>query len=80
MAFANVDKLAKFNKGVKHLLVAADALSRYVRVETMKSNNINDTERAFARMIKKPKKTVNGQRNKIQRTLQTFCKKQAIEI
>ena len=82
MAFANVDKLAKFNKGVKHLLVAADALSRYVRVETMKSKDANETKRAFKRMIKnkKPKKLWTDKGTEFKGPFKAFCEKQGIEI
>ena len=34
---AFVDKLAKYNSGVKYLLVAVDCLSRYLRVEPLKT-------------------------------------------
>ena len=34
---AFVDKLAKYNRGVKYLLVAVDCLSRYLRVESLKT-------------------------------------------
>ena len=34
---AYVDKLAKYNKDIKYILVAVDCISRYVRVQPLKS-------------------------------------------
>ena len=55
---AYVDKLAKYNNGVKYLLVSVEVLSRYLRVEPLKSKDAAVTKRAFKRMIKnkRPKK------------------------
>ena len=55
---AYVDKLAKENKDVKYLLVAVDCLSRYLRVEPLKSKYATTTADAFKKMIKnkRPKK------------------------
>ena len=39
---AYVDKLAKYNNGVKDLLVAVDVLSRSLRVVTMRSRSAPD--------------------------------------
>ena len=44
---AYVDKLAKENKDVKYLLVAVDCLSRYLRVEPLKSKYATTTADAF---------------------------------
>ena len=49
---AFVDKLAKYNSGVKHLLVAVDCLSRYLRVEPLKTIYAIETAEAFKKMIK----------------------------
>ena len=38
---AYMDKIAKFNNGVKYLLVAVDVLSRFLRVEPMKLSLIH---------------------------------------
>ena len=53
-----VDKLAKYNSGVKYLLVAVDCLSRYLRVEPLKTKYATETAEAFKKMIKhkQPKK------------------------
>ena len=47
MDLAFVDTLAKQNKGVKHLLVAFDVFSRYVRVQTMKTKFAIDNFQGF---------------------------------
>ena len=52
---AYVDKLAKYNNGVKYLLVAVDVLSRYLRVSPMRSKSAEETARTFRKMIQKQK-------------------------
>ena len=49
-----VDKLmlAKYNNGVKYLLVAVDCLSRYLRVEPLKTKYATETAQVFKKMIK----------------------------
>ena len=44
---AHVDKLAKYKRDVKYLLVAVDCLSRYLRVEPMKTNHAIEAAQAF---------------------------------
>ena len=55
---AHVDKLSKQKAGIKYLLIAVDCLSRYLRVEPLKSKYATTTAEAFKRMIKhkQPKK------------------------
>ena len=55
---AFVDNLAKYNRDVKYLLVAVDCLSRYLRVEPMKTKYATEAADAFKKMIKykQPKK------------------------
>ena len=48
---AFVDKLASQNKGIKFLLVVVDIFSRFVRVQTMKTNYAKDTLKAFKKLI-----------------------------
>ena len=48
---AFVEKLAKYNSGVKYL-VAVDCLSRYLRVEPLKTKYATETAEAFKKMIK----------------------------
>ena len=49
---AHVDKLAQHNRDVKYLLVAVDCLSRYLRVNPMKTKYAPDAAQAFKKMIK----------------------------
>ena len=49
---AYVDKLAKYNGGVKCLLVAVNCLSRYLRVEPLKTKYATETAQVFKKMIK----------------------------
>ena len=49
---AYVDKLAKYNNNVKYLLVAVDCLSRYVRVQPLKTKFSKEVTEAFRKMIK----------------------------
>ena len=44
---AYVDKLAKYNRGVRYLLVAVDCLSRYLQVEPLKTKYAEETSEAF---------------------------------
>ena len=55
---AYVDKLAKYNRWVQYLLVAVNCLSRYLRVEPLKTKYAKETTEAFKKMIKlkQPKK------------------------
>ena len=52
------DKLAKYNKDIKSVLVAVDCMSRYLRVQPLKSKYAITPAEAFNQMIKaeKPKK------------------------
>ena len=50
---AYVDKLAKYNNGVKSLLVAKDVSSRYLRVPPMRSKSAEETAGTFRKMIEK---------------------------
>lgn len=52
---AFMTELAPSNGGVKYLLVAVDVLSRYLRVEPIKSKTSKDTSIAFLRMMEKDK-------------------------
>ena len=49
---AYVDKLAKYNGGVNNLLVAVDCLSRYLRVEPLKTKYATETAQFFKKIIK----------------------------
>ena len=59
MDLTNVDKLAKFNSGVKYLRVRQDLFERTVDAKGMKTRDSKETFRAFLKMITKtnrPKK------------------------
>ena len=57
---AYVDKLAKYNGGVRYLVVAVKCLSRYLRVEPLKTKYAKELPEAFKKMIKtkQPKKNL----------------------
>ena len=46
------DKLAKYNRRVKYYLVAVDCLSKYLRVEPLKTKYATKTAEAFRKMTK----------------------------
>ena len=72
---AYVDKLAKYNQGVKYLLVAVDVLSRKLRVEPMRFNSAEETAKSFARMIKKkkPQKDWSDKGTEFRGAFERFC-------
>ena len=47
-----VDNLAKYNRDGKYLLVAVDCLSRYLRVEPMKTKYATEAADEFKKMMK----------------------------
>ena len=79
---AYVDKLAKENKDVKYLLVAVDCLSRYLRVEPLKSKYATTTADAFKKMIKskRPKKVWVDAGTEFKGSFSTLCQKIEIEV
>ena len=52
MDVAYMDKIAMHNNGVKYLLAAVYVLSRYLRVQPLKTMYANDCVEAFKKMIK----------------------------
>ena len=46
------DKLADYNRNIKYLIIAADCMSRYLRVQPMKSKYATSTAEEFKQMIK----------------------------
>ena len=74
---AYVDKLAKHNRGVRYLLVAVDCLSRYSRVEPLKTKYAKETTEAFKKMIKtkQPKKVWVDQGTEFKGELEKLCTK-----
>ena len=79
---AYVDKIAKYNNGVKYLLVAVDVLSRFLRVEPMKTKSATDATRAFKRMITKsiPEKVWSDKGTEFKGEFKQFCDSKSIEI
>ena len=71
------------NNGVKYLLVSVDIFSRFVRVQTMKTNYAKDTLQAFKKMISR-KNTAeklwvdNG--TEYGGTFKNFCQPKEIEV
>ena len=79
---AYVDKLAKYNHGVKYLLVAVDVLSRKLRVQPMRSKSASETAKSFARMIidKKPKKFGKIKELSLKELSKSFVKRTASRL
>ena len=78
---AYVDKLAKYNKDIKYLLVAVDCMSRYLRVQPLKSKYATTTAEAFNQMIKteKPKKVWVDKGTEFKGSFKTLCEKKGIK-
>ena len=78
---AYVDKLAKYNHGVKYLLVAVDVLSRKLRVQPMRSKTAQETRKAFARMITevKPEKVWSDKGTEFRGSFKQFCDSNGID-
>ena len=77
---AYVDKLAKYNRGVRYLLVAVDCLSRYLRVEPLKTKYAKETTEAFKKMIKtkQPKKVWVDKGTEFKGEFEKLCTKREI--
>ena len=78
---AYVDKLAKYNNGVKYLLVAVDVLSRYLRVSPMRSKSAEETARTFRKMIQKqkPQKVWTDKGTEFKGAFKNLCDQEGIE-
>ena len=79
---AYVDKLSKYNKDIKYLLVAVDCLSRYVRVEPLKTKFSSEVANAFKRMIKKkqPQKVWVDKGTEFKGEFKKLCDKKGIHL
>ena len=77
---AYVDKLAKYNRNVKYLLVAVDVLSRYLRVEPMKDKSASEAAKAFKNMIKvkQPKMVWTDKGTEFKGEFKTLCEKRGL--
>ena len=77
----NMDKIAKFNNGVKYLLVAVDVLSRFSRVGPIKSKTAADTTRASKRMTKTfPEKVWPDKGTEFKGEFKQFCNSKNVEL
>ena len=79
---AFVDKLAKYNSGVKYLLVAVDCLSRYLRVEPLKTKYATEIAEAFKKMIKRkqPKKVWVDDGTEFLGAFKAHCNKRGVHL
>ena len=77
-----MDKLAKENKDGKYLLVAVDCLSRYLRVEPLKSKYATTTADVFKKVIKskRTKKVWVDAGTDFKGSISTLCQKNEIEV
>ena len=78
---AYVDKLADYNKNVKYLMVAVDCMSRFLRVQPLKSKYASSTAEAFKQMIKtkQPKKVWVDKGTEFKGSFKTLCEEKDIE-
>ena len=79
---AHVDKLAKYNRKIKYLLVAVDCLSRYLRVEPMKTKYATEAAEAFKKMIKnkQPEKVWVDDGTEFLGAFKQLCTKRGIHL
>ena len=82
LGLAHVDKLAKYNRDVKYLLVAVDCLSRYLRVEPMKTKYATEAAQAFKKMIKykQPLKVWVDDGTEFLGAFKSMCEKKGIHL
>ena len=82
MSLPYVDKLAKYNNGVKFLLVAVDVLSRFLRDAPMRSKTAPDAAKAFEKMIEKvqPQKVWSDKETEFKGAIKNLCDKRGIAI
>ena len=78
---AFVEKFAKYNSGVKYL-VAVDCLSRYLRVEPLKTKYATETAEAFKKMTKhkQPKKVWVDDGTEFLGAFKALCNKRGIHL
>ena len=79
---AHVDKLAKYNRNIKYLLVAVDCLSRYLLVEPLKTKYATETAEAFQKMIKnkQPEKVWVDDGKEFLGAFKQLCNKRGIHL
>ena len=77
------EKLAKKNDGVRYLFVAVDTLSRFLRVQPMKSKTAQAAKTAFSKMINsrvKPQKLWVDRGTEFAGVFKKFCSSNNIQI
>ena len=79
---AHVDKLADYNRNAKYLSVAIDCLSRYLRVEPMKTKFATEAAEAFRKMIKykQPEKVWVDDGTEFLGAFKNLCDKRGIHL
>ena len=82
MDVAYMDKIAKRTNGFKYLLVAVDVLSRYLRVQPLRTMYSKDCVEAFKQMIttKRPQKVWTDKGTEFKGELKTFCENKKIHL
>ena len=83
MDIAYVVELAKENNGVKYLLVRQDFFDRIVNAEGMKTNDSQETVKAFSSMITKrnrPKKIWVDKGTEFAGAFEKFCTAEGIQV
>ena len=76
-----VDELADYNKNINYLMVAVDCMSRYLRVQSLKSEYATSTAEAFKQMIKKkqPQKIWVDRGTEFKVSFKTLCEEKGIK-
>ena len=79
---AHVDKLSKYNRNVKYLLVAVDCLSRYLRVQPMETKYATEAVEVFKKMIKskQPEKVWVDDGKEFLGAFKQLCNKRGIHL
>ena len=80
---AHVDKLADYNRNLKYLLVAVDCLSRYLRVEPMKTKYATEAAEAFKKKkikYKQPQKVWVDDGTEFLGAFKNLCDKRGIHL
>ena len=54
------DKIARYNKDIKYLLVAVDCMSRFLREQPLKTKYATSAAEAFKQMIKTKQPKMSG--------------------
>ena len=79
---ASMDKIAQHNNGFKYLLVAVDDLSRYLRVQPLRTMYSKDCVEAFKQMIKtkQTEKVLTDKGTEFKENFKTFCENKEIHL